>query len=244
MKPQGTRVLLASEHLETRRFLRKLVEIEDRAVVVGEAEDSAEALNMARTLRPDVALIDSYLPSTLGYDGIPLSPLGGSDAAEWISEKVSNTHVVLLSRLSDSVEADSSWRPDSSAFLCREGTEACVPFKVSELGQQDNSPRSVVFANVQTRTGDDIPSKDGLGDKMIFYGALVIVAGWLTILTVAFANVGMFIVFAGAASTILGLAAKLISRRIQKPERSERPARISRKRARQHNDWLLSLPET
>ena len=59
MKGENVRVLVASEHAGTRSFLRHIVETENRTVIVAEAENGARALNLARNLRPDVALIDS-----------------------------------------------------------------------------------------------------------------------------------------------------------------------------------------
>src|SRR3972149_4209030 len=118
MKGQNVRVLLASENPGTRSILRRIVETEDRAVIVAEAENGARALSLARSLRPDVVLIDSCLPSIVGLDNIPLSREGGLDVAQSISEEIPNMHVVLLNSLNDRIPADSTRILDYNALLC------------------------------------------------------------------------------------------------------------------------------
>ncbi len=68
MKQQSIRVMRASEYPEMRTFLREIVEAEDRAVIVGQAENATRALTLAKNLRPDVAIIDSYLPINMVMD--------------------------------------------------------------------------------------------------------------------------------------------------------------------------------
>jgi DNA-binding NarL/FixJ family response regulator len=62
-----TRILLADDHCIVRQGLRAWVE---RAgfEVVGEASDGAEALRLARTLKPDVAVFDLMMPKMSGLD--------------------------------------------------------------------------------------------------------------------------------------------------------------------------------
>ena len=212
MKGQNVRVLLASEHPGTRSFLRRMVETEDKAVIVAEAENGARALNLARSLRPDVALIDSYLPSVVGLDNIPLSRVGGLDVAQSISEEIPNMHVVLLNSLNDSILAGSSWKPASNASLCREGKESCIPFTLGELGERAELPGSLIFANVETQASAVTEQKTRLSDKVIFAGVLGVVAGWLMILTMFLATIGLYVVLAGVTTALFGLVGKLSSK--------------------------------
>ncbi len=54
-------VLLADDHAVIRRSLRELLE-EGQIKVVGQARNGREAVTMARTLRPDVILMDIAMP--------------------------------------------------------------------------------------------------------------------------------------------------------------------------------------
>lgn len=61
------RLLLVDDHPLVRSGLRSLLENEPDLEVVGEASDGAEAVDLARQLRPDVVLMDLRMP---GMDGI------------------------------------------------------------------------------------------------------------------------------------------------------------------------------
>ena len=61
------RVLIVDDHAGFRYVARQLVEQIGR-VVVGEAETGKEALAKARTLRPDLVLLDIQLPDVDGLE--------------------------------------------------------------------------------------------------------------------------------------------------------------------------------
>ncbi|KKM11299.1 hypothetical protein SY88_09545 [Clostridiales bacterium PH28_bin88] len=61
------RVLLADDHTLVRKGIARLLESDPSIQVAGEASDGLEALQLARELVPDVALLDIYMP---GCDGI------------------------------------------------------------------------------------------------------------------------------------------------------------------------------
>jgi DNA-binding NarL/FixJ family response regulator len=60
-------VLIADDEAIVRDGLRAIIELEDDLCVVGSAGDGAEAVELARTLAPDVALVDIRMP---GMDGL------------------------------------------------------------------------------------------------------------------------------------------------------------------------------
>ena len=57
------RVLIADSDARARRQLRNLLEAEPDFDVVGEADDGALALQLARWLRPNLLLLDEHLPA-------------------------------------------------------------------------------------------------------------------------------------------------------------------------------------
>lgn len=61
------RVLLADDNARFRGVLRRLLERDPDIVVVAEASDGAEALDLAEDMRPDVVLMDVSMP---GLDGL------------------------------------------------------------------------------------------------------------------------------------------------------------------------------
>ena len=64
---QPLRLLLVDDHALFREGLIALLSYQDDFTVVGEAEDAKSALEQARTLKPDIVLMDVELP---GEDGV------------------------------------------------------------------------------------------------------------------------------------------------------------------------------
>lgn len=62
------RVLVADDHEIVRKGLRSIVEEQPGWEVAGEACDGREAVDKARTLRPDVAVIDVSMPGLNGLE--------------------------------------------------------------------------------------------------------------------------------------------------------------------------------
>jgi two-component system response regulator DesR len=70
VSPQGIRILLADDEHLIRGALAALLGLEDDLTVVAQAATGAEALSMARALRPDVAVLDLQLPD---LDGVQVA---------------------------------------------------------------------------------------------------------------------------------------------------------------------------
>jgi two-component system NarL family response regulator len=64
------RVLIADDHPLVRRGLAAIINMEDDAIVVGEAGNGEEAVEQWRRLRPDVTLMDLRMPKVEGVQAI------------------------------------------------------------------------------------------------------------------------------------------------------------------------------
>jgi DNA-binding NarL/FixJ family response regulator len=70
MRMQLTKVLIVDDHALFRQGVRNIIEPEEDFEVVGEAEDGTEALAKARELKPDLILMDIYMPRGDGLEAV------------------------------------------------------------------------------------------------------------------------------------------------------------------------------
>ena len=63
----GCRLLIADDHEVVRKNLREIIELKTDCVIVGEASDGVQAVQLAKQCTPDVVLVDI---SMLGLDGL------------------------------------------------------------------------------------------------------------------------------------------------------------------------------
>ena len=72
-----TTVLLADDQELVRTGLRMILSAEDDLTVVGEATDGREAVDLARSARPDIVLMDIRMPGHGRDRGHPAHHRGG-----------------------------------------------------------------------------------------------------------------------------------------------------------------------
>jgi DNA-binding NarL/FixJ family response regulator len=82
VKIERVKVLIVDDHAIVREGLKAVLQIDPRLEVVGEASNGKQAIQMVRSLRPDVILMDLVMPV---MDGIEATR---QIAAQWQSSKV------------------------------------------------------------------------------------------------------------------------------------------------------------
>ena len=86
MSARSVRILIADDHEMVRRGLRSLLEIQVGWKICGEAEDGRAAVDLARTLEPDIVVMDIGMPR-----------LNGVEATRQILERSRGVEVLVLS---------------------------------------------------------------------------------------------------------------------------------------------------
>ena len=84
------KVLIADDHAVVREGTRRILEQEPDMEVVGEAGDGEEAVNLATSLKPDVAIIDIAMPK-----------LDGIEATKRIKAAWPSINILILSAYDD-----------------------------------------------------------------------------------------------------------------------------------------------
>jgi two-component system, NarL family, response regulator NreC len=107
------KVLLADDHKLIRSGLRLLLEQQSDIAVAGEADDGREAVTLAESLRPDVAVLDIGMPN-----------LNGVEAARQILEAHPECAVVMLSMHSDEGYVLRALKAGARGYLLKDSAEA------------------------------------------------------------------------------------------------------------------------
>jgi DNA-binding NarL/FixJ family response regulator len=104
-----TTILIADDQALIRVGLRKILETEPEATVVGEAEDGEEAVAAARRLRPDVVLMDIRMPV-----------LDGIEATRRILAAEPGTRVLILTTFGLDGYVYDALRAGASGFMLKD----------------------------------------------------------------------------------------------------------------------------
>jgi PAS domain S-box-containing protein len=117
------RVLLVDDHQILRAGLSSLLRDEEGIEVVGEAEDGVEAVDLALTLEPDVILMDVTMPR-----------MGGVEATERITAKLSSVRVIGLSMHTEADMAARLREAGAAAYVTKGGPPAALIRAIREVG--------------------------------------------------------------------------------------------------------------
>lgn len=102
-------VLLVDDHALVRAGFRMILSAEDGLCVVGEAEDGAEAIQLARSLRPDVVLMDIQMPR---LDGVEAT-------RRIVADPATESSVVILTTFERDDYVFEALRAGASGFLLK-----------------------------------------------------------------------------------------------------------------------------
>ena len=209
------RVVLASERPHVQGLLASLVQQDPGAVVVGRAENAHGTLDMVKDLRPDVAIIDSNLPYSMGIDGLALTRMSGLDTAQAIRQAAPGTHVVVISNLNIHIGCQPGEGNVCQPSFSTEGVGSEAVVKLEELWNRSTPSEAPLFASVEVKPVPDAAQAYG---GVITRGIFVTAGGVLLIGTVWLAPFGAVFLLAGVGMVGFGLIRKAIGKLWRKQE--------------------------
>jgi two-component system response regulator NreC len=118
------RIILAEDHAVMRRGLRLVLEEQKDFQVVGEASDGREAVTLAETVKPDVAVLDITMPN-----------MNGIEAARQISAKQPGVSIVVLSMHSDEGYVLRALKAGARGYLLKESPETDLIHAIRSVSQ-------------------------------------------------------------------------------------------------------------
>jgi two-component system response regulator NreC len=118
------RVLIVDDHAVVRAGLRLLVDAEDDLEAVGEAGSAREAIFQARTLEPDVVLMDVVMPEQSGLDAVPQ-----------LLHEHPETNVLVLSMQDDPRYVREAFAVGAKGYVLKEAADAELVAAIREVAR-------------------------------------------------------------------------------------------------------------
>jgi DNA-binding NarL/FixJ family response regulator len=151
MNAKQIRVLLADDHALVRQGFRRILEDEPDMVVAGEASGGAEAIELERTLNPDVVVMDLAMPE-----------INGLHAAIEILRRRPECRILMLSMHSDEQYVRNALEAGVKGYILKNALETDLTRAVRALaeGGQFLSPELAGLAIRSLRGGEKPPGED------------------------------------------------------------------------------------
>lgn len=140
------RLLIADDHTLVRAGMRRLIEGFEGMVVVGEASDGEEALELAALHRPDIVLLDLSMP---GRNGLEVT---ASLQRDW-----PGIRVVIISMHTDLARVRQALDAGASGFVVKDAAVAELELAVRAAA----AGRTFLSPQISAQMVDSLLRKDG-----------------------------------------------------------------------------------
>jgi DNA-binding NarL/FixJ family response regulator len=143
-------VLIAEDHTIVRQGLKTLLESEGDIKVIGEAANGRLAVDLSRTLLPDVILMDIAMPE-----------LNGLEASRQILKTRPETRIILLSAYKDDAYVDQAAALGAVGYLAKQSSLDAIATVIREVyrGRVFYSPE---VARHLMKPGQRLPIREDL----------------------------------------------------------------------------------
>ena len=104
-----TRVLIVDDHAIVRRGIQMLLDTDPSIQIVGEAQDCQDAVQKAKSLQPDVILMDLVMPHG-----------GGIEATEKIKRYSPDLKIIVLTTFGDEPRVKAAMQAGADGYLLKD----------------------------------------------------------------------------------------------------------------------------
>ena len=139
------KILITDDHSVVRQGLRMFLSLDPDLEVIGEAQNGAEAIEMARSLKPDVVLMDLLMPV---MDGIT--------AIGELRREMPETEVIALTSVLEDASVVGAVKAGAIGYLLKDtqSDELCRAIKAAAAGQVQLSPQAAARLMREVRAPD------------------------------------------------------------------------------------------
>jgi len=145
------RVLLAEDHTLVRAGIRSLISSFQDIEVVAEAGDGREATRLARSLNPDIVLMDISMPG-----------LNGLEATTRITRANSHCRVLILSMHTNEEYAAQALRAGARGYLVKEAAASQLEEALHAVARGESYVSSSLSMDTVSRLLEETPQNSGL----------------------------------------------------------------------------------
>ncbi|MDZ4099019.1 MAG: response regulator transcription factor [Methylophilaceae bacterium] len=144
------RVMLADDHAVVRSGLRRLLELDDKVLVVAEASTGEQAYQMYGECEPDVVVMDMSMPG-----------MGGLEALRRIRSRYPAAKIVVFSMHENAAFASQALSAGAKGYIAKSGLAGDLLNAVHEamVGRTWISPSIAQKIALQSLTGEDDPMR-------------------------------------------------------------------------------------
>jgi len=152
------RILIADDHMVVRRGLCSLLIPRNGMEVIGEAADGVEAVELARSLQPDVILMDMVMPH-----------LDGPEAVVEIKKENPEARILILTSFGEDARVSAAIRAGALGYLLKDSSPDELFHAIREVAQGNLSlPPQVamkLMQDLQKPKRDRLPPETALTQR-------------------------------------------------------------------------------
>lgn len=154
------RIVITDDHKVVRQGLRMFLALDPELEVVGEAENGAQAVELAGLLSPDIVLMDLLMPV-----------MGGVEAIGIIRARYPETEVVAMTSVLENAAVVGAVRAGAIGYLLKttDADALCAAIRAAAAGQVQLAPEAaaLLMREVQLPESTAVAGVDALTDREI-----------------------------------------------------------------------------